>query len=392
MKNLFTILIISIVLLGCQTPFESKTQAKNEVNKNGYRIGRWIDYMDSTGVQTNDFANSMYYLLSEYKDGKPIGNFKFFSKDNSIIYISSFKSDSTLYDKNTLPSTSKIVGIKVYFSDNQIKRKEVSDREGSLVRQIFYTKNTDINKIDSSLVEYERFPSKKIKEMTFSNFGKDKIKIFYDELPWIENADTNYFHSDWRIKPNKTIEFFVKEKFVTKFSKDLSDEFRKVMFIYRLIDRIHYIDFGNGKSDLQIVFRKVLNEEKSKRAYSTSTNRGTISSSNSQNHLVAIPSGCEVFKINNDGRTGYNVGAFSGFIDGNKILNSNRHLIGSWEFTPDGSGIGVRDKSGILRGTSFWPPRYNNKVYSTENDRFLYIVKSDNKYCLLGAMANLIDY
>ena len=42
--------ILFLALISCQGEFKEKSQATNEVNKQGFRDGRWVEYMDSTGT------------------------------------------------------------------------------------------------------------------------------------------------------------------------------------------------------------------------------------------------------------------------------------------------------------------------------------------------------
>jgi len=258
MRNLFTSLIITLVLLGCQTPFESKTQAENKVNKNGYRIGRWVDYLNSDGQPTKTLDGSKYYVLSEYKDGKPIGYFKLFKVDNTIERKGTFVGDTNVYDKYNVPFPSHL-GPITFYENGLIFRKEIPNEKGRILKQVFYSKNNDINKIDSFFIEYNRFPSQDLMTVTFKNDGNDKYIVYYDESPWIEKEDTNTFHNTLR-SGSDYLDPLIKSNFEGKFSKYVIDEFKSLMEPGELLDRIHYIDFGRGKADLQAIFKNALSE------------------------------------------------------------------------------------------------------------------------------------
>ena len=119
---------------------------------------------------------------------------------------------------------------------------------------------------------------------------------------------------------------------------------------------------------------------------STQNNTATQNTSDERTYF---PEGCKVWKINRDG-TGYYVGGAKGYFIGNKIYNSNGEFIGTWKFQSGKREISVSDENGYMRGVAKYPAKNGNKVYSTDNQRNLYIVESDDDYCLLSALAKLL--
>lgn len=85
MNNLAPLLLIVLCLIGCDSEFSSKEQAKNEFNSEGNRQGRWIDYLDSDENKTLYIDKAKYYLLSEFNSGKPIGGYRLFNLYDDIL-------------------------------------------------------------------------------------------------------------------------------------------------------------------------------------------------------------------------------------------------------------------------------------------------------------------
>ena len=69
MKYLYLITIV-LIFGSCDSEFTDRSQAKNEVNKKGFRVGKWVDYLDEYGTIVIDTNKYTSYLMSEYKEGK----------------------------------------------------------------------------------------------------------------------------------------------------------------------------------------------------------------------------------------------------------------------------------------------------------------------------------
>ena len=68
MKNIILSILISFSFCSCTSEFNSLEQAKNEVNTEGYRDGRWVDYYDSSGGLVEVLSKGYNYPLVFYKN------------------------------------------------------------------------------------------------------------------------------------------------------------------------------------------------------------------------------------------------------------------------------------------------------------------------------------
>ena len=187
MKHLLLYLLFSVLIISCTQTYMSKNQAKNEVNKKGFRDGRWVDYFDEHLARLTDTSNYMSYTLSEYVDGKPINSYRTFSKNDSLIEEGSFLSDSTYYDKNTIPFRFK--GVSKYYSSGRIIKEDFFDERGFCIKEINLFKNGD--SIVKYLTYFKEFSPKsillksKVLNLKF-NFSEDSsvknpTKLFLDQ-------------------------------------------------------------------------------------------------------------------------------------------------------------------------------------------------------------------
>lgn len=120
MKRIYFISIL-FLLISCHSEFNSKSQATNEVNKKGFREGRWVDYFDNNyDVVTDTTRGYQYYSLSEYDNGMLEGNIRVFLKSGSLKMLIETYADSN-----------KQVGISSKSDDLRIKKKNIYFEDGS---------------------------------------------------------------------------------------------------------------------------------------------------------------------------------------------------------------------------------------------------------------------
>lgn len=234
---------------GCLKPFDTKEQAKNEVNKKGYRVGRWVDYLDSTGVKTKDEVNYKSYILSEYKDGRPLGFFREFNSNDVLISNGSFKTEGILCDMNTLPQL--YVGCREFYDDNQnelkINGKEYYSPDGELEKEIFYKHNQ--NTTDSISIKYEYFGESKetdsaltnrsIKEIMFYKNDTLDYKLTFDEKPWTEGLKKSEKFVEYVI--DKLSPSLRKQKFKTDLAREVFDYYADKLFKPDYFNRLHFV-------------------------------------------------------------------------------------------------------------------------------------------------------
>ena len=223
MKN-FYYLTLMIFLLSCNSEFKDKSQARNEVNKQGFRDGRWVDYLDESGVLISDTNNNNSYLLSEYKDGNPINKFKEYYKSGVLKSEGEFLHDSIKYDKNTTP--------KVY-----INRINVYDMGGKPMQIINYSNtgiilNESFKAKDDSLNVIYQYYNQNIRE-NFKNIKlvdkSAEINIVFTVNSWFTDTSKytinvqnkiskdmkggfSSFDKDHKLLYNKLVDLFTKKR------------------------------------------------------------------------------------------------------------------------------------------------------------------------------------
>ena len=120
-----------LFVVGCTSEFTSIDQAKNEVNKQGYREGRWVDYFDSLGLLVSDKSKGYSnYCLSEYENGIHIGNTKLYGSKGDLLRELTHFQDRERLKKNSDPLTS-------------INSSNEFDIEGKLTSTNFYNQNKE---------------------------------------------------------------------------------------------------------------------------------------------------------------------------------------------------------------------------------------------------------
>ncbi len=70
--------------------FANKSEAKNQV-ANGVKDGKWIEYYNMFKNVTNDTAISIFYSLTIYKAGEPVGIRRFYYMNGQLEGIIPFK-------------------------------------------------------------------------------------------------------------------------------------------------------------------------------------------------------------------------------------------------------------------------------------------------------------
>src|ERR1700722_4811346 len=65
--------------------FTRKSEAKNIVNVHGEKIGKWIEYRDSTNHFTND-TNAPFYILAIFQNGTIVGLLRGYTKNGELLF------------------------------------------------------------------------------------------------------------------------------------------------------------------------------------------------------------------------------------------------------------------------------------------------------------------
>lgn len=116
--NLLFIIVITSFIMSCSSEFTSMEQAKNEVNKHGYREGRWVDFINDNGEYINDTTKEYsFYSLTEFQDGRFIGESKLFKKNGKLwLILKPFQDDSVKHEKSL--SNGLKYEYKIFYNEN----------------------------------------------------------------------------------------------------------------------------------------------------------------------------------------------------------------------------------------------------------------------------------
>lgn len=92
MRRIIISLIISLTLFGCQSDFNSPSQALNKVTRKAEKDGRWIEYLGENQINkprliSNEYDSTkhVYYRLIKYKSGIPSGLVREFRMSDSSL-------------------------------------------------------------------------------------------------------------------------------------------------------------------------------------------------------------------------------------------------------------------------------------------------------------------
>lgn len=255
MNNQSYLLLIVLCLFGCDSEFSSKEQAKNEINSEGYRQGRWIDYLDADENKTLYIDEAMYYLLSEFSNGSPTGGYRLYNLHNEILRSGSFENDAILFDKFNLPNIS-VKGTTIYFENGKMVRKKIVNDKMLPDRTIDYLYDNELDRVDSFIVDWAYYPEDKTKTITFSNAGKSRIIIRYDESQWSDHM--NYGLLPEVIKDSQVSEKLGDDFFKGKFPTEIMALFQEIISDISLSERINSITDGVHTVVLKDTFQEEL--------------------------------------------------------------------------------------------------------------------------------------
>jgi hypothetical protein len=237
-----------LFLFSCQSEFNSIEQAKNEVNKQGYREGRWVDFYDNSLEMVNDVSKGYeMYSLSEFKDGKMLGSFKLFNLNGKIqSEFFPFDDDVSKFEKNSLLYDSIFKKIHNYDENGKIHKVYIFNKEGLLISELLYGKETGTN--NSSMInrKYDYFESgnkKSLNETIYFNNG-DSTSYY------IKYMDGEFWSN---VKDNKSfIEIFESKIKEECNRKDINTDF--VISQNNIKERPYSTDFCVLNSDTIFVY------------------------------------------------------------------------------------------------------------------------------------------
>lgn len=195
---LFTSSII-ILFSSCDSKFTSKKQARNLINEQGFRTGRWVDFFDSSGVKTIDTSNYSYYILSEYENGIPVNNFTGYYKSNNLKSIGKFSrlnSNNKYLSRESFPKFYE--GLQIEYLNSSVKRmrfQTIYNDTGLLQKAIFYLKGKN-QQDDSLILEVNRYSRSNFLKEEILTLGSEKhrMHLIYDSVPYIDQDRFRSFY------------------------------------------------------------------------------------------------------------------------------------------------------------------------------------------------------
>jgi hypothetical protein len=316
-RIVFIPLFLLISLNSCDSKFTSLKQAKNAVNKNGFREGRWVDFYDSSkGIVTDTSEGYDCYILSEYTEGRMRGEMHFFSANHVKVQIlTPILEQEKLIEKNielipsfqvrtTLDSDGNQVMVERYneefmllsahknLSSNSSLILENKYKEKSLEQTDYYMKiGEKTNKrvvikysLDSSFIktldnEIILNISKKIKEIIKGDSILERI-IFSYENPFSEQNDfSNLYKQHNSIKsPVGVKELTVKSIYLNSDTVNLMPIFIEIRNDYyerKRIERQERINRENRRVQaLWEEYRSLIRSRTNNRPSDNSSSRG----------------------------------------------------------------------------------------------------------------------
>jgi hypothetical protein len=203
MKLIYFFFTGLVLLTSCESSFTSRSQAKNEVNKQGLRDGKWVDYFDEYDNLIQDTTNYFYYTLSIYDNGTPKGSFNSYYKNGKLKTngaFSSIFSENQQLDKSNFPK--KFVGVKLEYDYEKVYMKQLFNDSGNVTNWTIYLNH--YNKNDSIQIELEYSKSNAIIKETDIISQDSIIMVYtYDSLPLMNDKKFNSFYSSSLVKNYK---------------------------------------------------------------------------------------------------------------------------------------------------------------------------------------------
>lgn len=241
---------ILIIFSSCKTAFDSPTQAKNEVNKKGYREGKWVEYYDSTGQIRDTSINYDYYILSEWEDGIPSREFRQFNKNGQLrASINVNTSDKSKKFEKEPSFRWKVKNVTSYYENNEIK----------LIRHLYdnIQKDSSVEEFTSNGFRFRRVNSieyhengnlKSSKSIFYIPNSKDSIKFdkYLDKDGFSSYLDVTKLNSEFQNKYNE-IDNFLKRKYRNIYNDTLI--YNNIMYYHifnqnQFNDKLKYVVFN----------------------------------------------------------------------------------------------------------------------------------------------------
>lgn len=264
----FLYLIFIVLLSSCEGEFKNKTHAKNEVNKQGFRDGRWVDYFDrNDDVLSDTIKGYNYYSLSEYDNGFLIGDIKSFYPNGGLFakyetypeqknQVEKIKrpGDWNIKKQTIYSENETIVKELNYNSKNQLTSKIDYNVRGGIVSKSYssYFNNGLIKTVVDTL--YGRFNNKLNRQDNYLYSLKEmnKVDMLRFEIVYLETSNYD------KITKNTT-KFIIKE-FKEIATIPIKNRIFSEKNIKDLPFRLNYLILSNKKSNDTLYIKKTIEQ------------------------------------------------------------------------------------------------------------------------------------
>ena len=223
MKKIYFLLLL--ILAGCsESDFNSKSQATNFVDKNGFRDGKWVDFFDSDKNILKDSSDYYSYVLSEYENGKPIKGFIEYFKNGQLKSKGTFSSKNLPVEKSTFPT--QFIGTYMEYTLLGDLLEKVNFDEGSRVRnKIFFLKK------DSAIISYSYFKDSTLKSIEIIEPKIKTFKFLYLKEPLTSNESLKRHKAEIKnYKKRLDANFPTDDKSLAKF-----DFYKKIWLLVKIV-------------------------------------------------------------------------------------------------------------------------------------------------------------
>jgi hypothetical protein len=177
--HILTICVLIIALGSCNSDFNSIEQAKNEVNKQGYREGRWVDYLDSAeNFVTDKSKGYSMYFLSEFKDGELVNNIKFYKSNGDFFMEGIPYEGENIKIEKTLKNKILFKKLLFYNSDGTIQSDKIYNSKRQVILEHKYASGKDSISSETSKDYYDNNTLKSL--TTKLSSPKDSMFIHYE--------------------------------------------------------------------------------------------------------------------------------------------------------------------------------------------------------------------
>ena len=221
MKVSSPIFLFVLFIVSCNSDFNDISQAKNEVNPQGYRNGKWVDFFDSSSNPLTDTTSGYSsYRLTTFENGIPVLSKAFDSKGTLISEDKPIQPYTKLHEKSFIPIL--LQESLIYTSNPNETIKETYDTTGNKTQINWLSNNTPSAVCRLSYQNHQGGAYKAINFEFFPN-KKDTNK---HNFTFLNFSLWNQLHWSSRVKLKKKVNQAIAQNIDTT-----SGEFKKLFYV-----------------------------------------------------------------------------------------------------------------------------------------------------------------